>query len=75
MILESCIIWQGIDRFFFWLKVLRVITNQQKKPTSYYEETEVVYVLCGYFSCHLDMSRNILAYNRSILVQVTISYH
>ena len=34
-----------------------------------------IYVLCGYFSCHLDMSRNILAYNRSILVQVTISYH
>ena len=34
-----------------------------------------IYVLCGYFSYHLDISRNILAYNRSILVQVTISYH
>ena len=34
-----------------------------------------IYVLCGYFSYHLDISRNILAYNRSISVHVTISYN
>ena len=34
-----------------------------------------LYVLCGYFNYHLDISDNILAYDRSISVHVTISYN
>ena len=45
------VIWQGIDRFLFLLKVLRVITVFQKRPKSYYEETEVVH-MCK-FVCDL----------------------
>ena len=41
--------WHGIDRFFFELKMLRVITNWQKKQTSYYDEMEVVSIYENYF--------------------------